>query len=134
MNIKNFVIGAWVVIAILFMGLALAGVIYEHNLMIKLSTVPGGFICYSLFMLVLNKDEYDDSGKAFPIIEYGEKNWDNWLLNWFFAILLLVSGHSIFGVINLLQDTAFEWKDGYYAGSGFIVNFLLDRYKAMRKK
>lgn len=134
MNIKTILGSVWALLIASFVALALIGVITEHVLYIKLSMVLGGFIFYSILMLSINKDDYDDSGNPFPLIEYAEKNWDNWVLNFIGAILLLVGGQQIFGIINLTEEVNLTWVDGYYVGSGFIVNFIVDRLKAKRKK
>lgn len=124
----------WAVLIVAFMVLATVGLITDHAIYTKLAMVIGGFLFYSILMLSINKDDYDDTGKSFPIIEYAEKTWENWLLNWIGAILLLLTGHQILGVINLMEDTKLVWSDAYYAGSGFIVNFAIDKWKTYQKK
>lgn len=123
----------WTVLIVGFMALATVGIVTEELLYIKLSMVLGGFLFYCILMMTFNKDDYDDSGKAFPIIEYAQKTWDNWILNWIGCILLLVAGQAIFGIINFLEGTELQWQDGYYVASGFIVNFIVDKVKERQK-
>lgn len=124
----------WAIFILTFTALSLYGVITDHVLYVKLSMVLGGFLFYTFLMMSLNKDEDDESGKTFNLIGYADKSWDNWILNWIGAILLLLAGQQIFGIINLMEETDLKWTDGYYAASGFIVNLIVDRWKAYLKK
>lgn len=133
MNIKIVLGLVWAILIIAFMTLAIVAVATDHIVYMKLAMVLGGFLFYSMLMMSINKDEYDDSGNSFPLIAYAEKTWDNWILNWIGAVLLLIAGQQMFGIINMMEQTDLKWTDGYYVGSGFIVNLVVDRMKAKRK-
>lgn len=133
MNIKIILGLVWALLIIAFMSLAIVAVATDHIVYMKLAMVLGGFLFYSMLMMSINKDEYDDSGSQFPLIAYAEKTWDNWILNWIGAVLLLIAGQQMFGIINMMEQTDLKWTDGYYVGSGFIVNLVVDRMKAKRK-
>lgn len=124
----------WTILILAFMVLSIIGVVTDDVMYVKLSLVLGGFLFYCILMLSINKDDYDDGNKAFPLIEYAEHNWDNWILNWIGAVLLLLAGQQIFGVINLMDQSNLTWSDGWYPLSGFLVNLGVDRWKAYQKK
>jgi SNF family Na+-dependent transporter len=132
---KIFLILLVSIIVTIFMGTTCLTIFDpDQKVWVKISMLIGGFIFYNVLMLSINKDDYDDTGKHFPIMEYADKTWDNWFLNFVGALLLLVAGQEIFHVISMTENIELKWSDGWYPANGFIVQIALDKWKERRKK
>lgn len=84
-----------------------------------------GWMAWNVLILRIEKDQYDTTGKAFPIKEFALKNWDNWLSTVVVAALLLVLGQNFLHIINLAESSDLTWNDAYYAGSGVITEVII---------
>lgn len=92
-----------------------------------------GWLAWNVVILRIEKGQYDDSGKAFPIKEYAQKNWDNWLASLVVGGLLLILGQNFMHIINLAESSNLTWNDAYYAGSGIITEVIIYAIAKYRK-
>lgn len=90
---------------------------------------------YNVIMFRIKKDEFDDRDEDFPLTKYIYHTWDNWLSSLAVVPILLWLGYRQLHVIDdpLTGIKEVKWNDLYYLLSGFITEFLIDRYKAWRK-
>lgn len=92
-----------------------------------------GWFAFNVMKLRIEKDEYDDTGKTFPVKEYVSKNWDNWLWSLCGVPILLFAGQEAFHIINISEDSSLKWGDSYYLAAGFVPELLLFAYVKWRK-
>lgn len=102
----------------------------------KLLITLVSWLAWNAVILRLEKDKYDDAKLPFSIKDFANKYWDNWLVNFFGAILLLVLGENVLHVINVTESTSLTWNDAYYAGSGFFTEaivFAVKKWKSSKE-
>jgi hypothetical protein len=100
-----------------------------------------GWILFTAFVFVYEKDKYDDLDKAFPVREWFNKNWDNMLVTFLGVCVLgilplmgVTLEAEITDKFNSSFGTAYKWNDGFYLFGGFGFEFVYRLFKARRKK
>jgi hypothetical protein len=90
-----------------------------------------GWIFWTIFMLSTFKDSNE---KTFNFIEYEKEHWDNQLLNFVGAIVLLYVGYNKFEIGVGDDADKVQWNDLYYLFSGFAVELVKSRWDAWKSK
>lgn len=94
------------------------------------------WMAFNAIKFSIIKDKLDDEGKHFPIRQYIEKTWDNWLASALCVPLLLWIGYRQLDIITnpVAEHTStLKWNDIYYLFSGVISEIVIDVYKGWRK-
>jgi hypothetical protein len=82
-----------------------------------------GTILFLIVILRRDKDKFDDGNLKFSWVLYKESHWDNWLMA--FAVIPLVA-HWLPDLLSFVYDG--KWHTGFYALSGFLVEYAYDKY------
>lgn len=82
-----------------------------------------GTVLFLIVILRRDKDKFDDEHQKFSWTLYKEAHWDNWLMA--FAVIPLVA-HWMPGLISFVYKG--EWYTGFYALSGFLIEYAYDKY------
>lgn len=96
-----------------------------------------GWLAWNVIIFRIDKDQYDDRGEQFPLIQYIKQSWDNWLASLVMIPVLLYMGYKGLGfdVFTGIDIEKLAWSDAYYLGAGFfteLVIFAIKKWKASR--
>lgn len=87
-----------------------------------LSTLYGTLL-FLVVILRRDKDKFDGLNQKFDWKLYYQLNWDNWVMA--VAVIPLVA-HWLPDLFSFVYDG--EWHTGFYALSGFLVEYGYERY------
>lgn len=95
-----------------------------------------GWLAYNFLVFSMQKDTYDDQGKALLVSEYARKYWDNWLASLFMVPILLYFGYKGLGldVFGALDLEHLQWSDAYYPAAGFLTELVISAIKKFKTK
>jgi hypothetical protein len=95
-----------------------------------------GWLAWTLLILRLDKDHFDDQDKPFSFKIYALKNWDNWAFT-VCAVFILGLFHvedSLISALNHLFGWDLEWQKAYYLFGGFGFEILFYAAKKWKKQ
>src|SRR5687768_9470783 len=90
-----------------------------------------GWLAYNFLMFSMEKDTFDDQGKAFMVLDYARKYWDNWVASLFMVPILLYFGYKGLGldVFGFMDIENLQWSDAYYPATGFFTEAVITGIK-----
>lgn len=83
-----------------------------------------GSVVYNIILFVFAKDNCDKEGKPFPYLVYARMNWDNWLLTFCVAPIVVWYLADILTLINHFFGLSMPVLEVYYLGAGVLVEVM----------
>ena len=91
------------------------------------------WLAFNLVLFRMEKDQSDEKGLDFHVIEYFKRVWDNWLASLFCVPIVLYLGYYQLD-IGMIDVTHPKWYYLYYLGAGFLPEFVIVAYKKWKTK
>lgn len=91
-----------------------------------------GWLAFNVMLLRIDKEEYDNSKKMFPLREYFMYVWDNWLASLLMIPILLYVGQNQLNIT--LDEHNLQWNNLYYVGAGFFTELVIVAWKKWKSK
>lgn len=94
-----------------------------------------GWLAFNVILFRIDKDEFDDEKKIFPIGAYLGYTWDNWLSSAVMIPVILFVGAKGLNLNPLAENsTDLAWSDLYYVAVGFITELVIVTWKKWKQK
>lgn len=94
-----------------------------------------GWLLWNAIAFRIEKDNYDDQEKEFPLRLYVYRSWDNWITSLFMIPVLLFLGYKGLNLnpLAVFGTEEIGWNDTYYLGAGFFTEVVMYAVKKWKK-